>query len=618
MKRIFKLTYMALVAVMAMAISSCTNDYDYDAATAEGEQVYFSDELGSTVELSATESAVNVPIKRVNTAGELTVKLDVSIPEGANYSIPTQVTFADGAAEANIPVSYDPSNIEYGKYDEITIAVADAEYTTPYGASSYTFNAGLTEWKTISNNGGVGSFRDGIMSYLYGKDLMTYNVEIQESAITPGKYRVVSPYGPGTDFYEAYVDGSTFKWDATLNSSIVIDATDPDYVYITGGSFYAGTSDEDGFVLSLLSYVDLYLANGYSISTIKEGAPSIFGKLKDGVITFPANAVLYLYEGSYYGGSTDQLAIALPGYALTDYSSSYSYTGRFTDTANQEYAIGTITLGEDVATAKYVVAAASDDIEAIVSGINDGTIESTEISEGGEVRVQLTESGKYVMVIVTYDADGTMRSYSTSDFTFRLSSATEDWQAVYSGTFTYNWKPAFIQYDSGEYAGSIYEGTEDVVLYADANNEGTYKIAPWANSADGLIFTMDNEGVISFQDIDTGETYESYGSVFAGDPYTLGVVSSATSFYQDGTFYFGTVYYVSEGYIGGAYETFTPTASASSAPAKLKALTAKAKIKTNTAKVKATAAKAKTHIKAKSMKMVKPMRKKIDAPKKLN
>lgn len=619
MKRIFKLTYTALVVVMAMAVSSCTNDYDYEWATAEGEQVYFSNELSESVELSATASIVNVPIKRINTSGELTIQLDVTIPDGANYTIPTQVTFANGANEANIAVGYDPNNIEYGKYDEITIAVKDASYTTPYGASSYTFNAGLTEWKTMSTSNGSGIFRDGIVSSLYGTDVLKYDVEIQESVLSPGKYRIVSPYGPGTKFYETYVESGDFTWDASVNSSIVIDATDSDYVYITG-DFYTGLNDGGDGILHVFSYVDYYMNNGYSLATVKAGAPSLFGTLKDGVITFPANALIANFATDLtpvYYANNDQLAIALPGYALTDYSSSYVYTGRFTDTANQEYAIGTITLGADVATAKYVVTAADDDIEAIVSGINDGSIESTEISEGGEVRVQLTESGKYVMVIVTYDADGTMRSYSADEFTFRLSGATEDWQPVYSGTFTYNWRPAFITDGTGGYAGSIYEGTDDVVLYADATNEGSYKIAPWANSADGLIFTIDSDGLISFSDIDTGDTYSSYGSIYAGDPYTMGLANSATSFYQEGTFYFGTIYYVSASYLGGAYETFTPSASSSSAPAKLKALTAKANIKANTNKVKATAAKAKKHLKMQSVKIVKPIRKKIETLKRL-
>lgn len=607
MKRIFKLTYAALVAVMTMAVSSCTNDYDYDGVTAEGEQVYFSNELDESIELSATENMVNIPIKRVNTSGELTVQLDATIPDGANYTIPTQVTFADGANEANIALGYDPSNIDYGKYDEITIAVADAAYTTPYGASSYTFNIGLTEWKTKSTSNGSGIFRDGIMSKLYETDVLTYDVEIQESVLEPGKYRLVSPYGAGTKFYDTYIDGSTFTWNGGDNTDIVVDATDPDFVYITG-TFQPGTADSDGEVVSVMSYVDYYLANGYSIDQVKAGAPGIFGTLKDGVITFPEGTILAYFgsisTGLYYANN-DQLAIALPGYALTDYSSSYAYTGRFTDTANQEYAIGTITLGTDVATAKYVVAADGDDVDAIVEGIQAGTVEATEISSSCEVKTQLTESGKYVMIIVTYDADGTMRSYSATTFTFKTSGdagKAADWQALYTGTFTYNYYPAFITDSEGNVVGSIYEGSNDAVLYVDAANEGTYKIAPWANSEDGLVFTMDDNGEITFTDIDTGDTYDDYGVIYASDAHTLvSSITDVTSYYSEGVFYFGTIYYVSAGYVGGSYETFTITGQASSAPAKVKGIESKLR----------------KALKMRDCKIVKPILKKVKQPKKL-
>lgn len=598
---------MLTMAVLAIALGSCTDEYEYSGATAEGEQVYFSSELSETVELSATSSSIEIPVNRINTKGVLTVPLTVLIPEGTNYTAPSQVSFADGESKATISVTYDPAAIDYGKYDQITIAVADAQYTTPYGASSYTFSAGLSEWKTMSNNSGRGVFRDGIISYLYGTDVISYSVAIQENVLTPGMYRVVSPYGEGTNFYSKYVETGSFGWADKSETSIVIDATDPDYVYITG-DFYPGVSDSDGDAVHVFSYIDYYLSYGYSIDFLKERVPDLFGTLKDGVITFPENVLLANFgtdlTPDYYANNS-YLAIALPGYVLTDYSSSFTYTGRYTDTSNNDYAVGTITLGSDVATAKYVVAADGDDVDAIIEGIQAGTVESTEISGSCDVNVQLTESGKYVMIIVTYDADGIMRSYSVTSFTFKTSGdvgKAADWQALYTGTFTYNYYPAFIADNTGSAVGSIYDGSSDAVLYADAANEGTYKIAPWANSADGLVFTMDDNGEITFTDIDTGDIYGDYGVIYASDAHTLvSDITDVTSYYSDGVFYFGTIYYVSAGYLGGSYETFAITGQATSAPAKVKGIESKLR---------------KT-LKMRSCKIVKPMFKKVRQPKKL-
>lgn len=575
-----------LLPMLALLAGSCTDEYEYSGAKAEGEQVYFSNELESTLELSTKTNTIDIPIKRIETNGELTVPLTVSIPSGTDYTMPAEVTFADSSANAVIKLSYDPSKIEFGKYDTITVAVADAQYTTPYGASSYTFAVGLSEWKDIDANNSKGVFCDGIISNLYGTDVMKYDVKIQESAVTEGMYRIVSPYGEGTDFYSDYVNGSDFKWAAGKNTDIVIDATDPDFVYVTG-DFYTGTDDggksPDGGALHVFSYVDYYLANGNSLNVVKEKKPEIFGKLKDGVITFPSNSLVANFdntlEPAYYANS-DRLAVALPGNVLTDYTSSFEYTGRLTDAKGDDYALGTITLGEDVASAKYAVAGPDADLEAFVSGIKDGSIEATEINASGDVKVQLNETGKYNMVVLTYDAAGAYRSASTSEFAFKSSKdagSTANWQPVYSGTFTYNAKPAFIEDKDGNLTGSIYNGSQEAVIYKDAANPGTYKVAPWANSEDGLVFTMASDGTITFIDVPTGDSSSSYGAIYAADANTKETgIGQATSYYdsEKKQFVFGTLYYVSAGYLGGAYETFDITGSSSAAKAKAKALKA--------------------------------------------
>ena len=48
---------MALLSVMALTLGSCTEEYEYSAAKVEGQQVYFSNALGSTLNLSNTESS---------------------------------------------------------------------------------------------------------------------------------------------------------------------------------------------------------------------------------------------------------------------------------------------------------------------------------------------------------------------------------------------------------------------------------------------------------------------------------------------------------------------------------------------------------------------------------
>lgn len=564
---------MLLVSVLAISLGSCTDEYEYTGAVAEGEQVYFSNALSSTVELNSNASSIQIPVNRIQRSGALTVPLTVTIPSGCNYQVSSEVTFADGDSVAYINVSYDPSAIEYGKYDTITVSIKDAEYTTPYGASSFTFAAGLSEWKTMSRNG---SYRDGIISPLYGLDVLTYQVEIQENVLTPGKYRIIAPYGENTEFYKNYVgEGLPFTATGETNTSIVIDATDPNYVYIDG-DFYTGLNDgmaDSGQgALHVFSYVYYYLLNGNSLDAIKSNAPDLFGKLENGIITFPDNCLLANFDNTLnpmYNANSSDLTIALPGYEITDYSSSFTYEGRFTDVAGNNYAQGKITLGEDVASAKYLVAADGDDVNEIIAAVNEGLIEATQITSSTEVKVAISEGGTYNMIIMTYDAEGNMRAYSSTSFEFSLGSDAHNWQPIYTGVFTHNVEPAFITTEEGsdEYVGNPIinniTSSYSAVMYQDANDPTNFKIEPWITNETSLTFTMDSEGYITFKDVNTGFSHQTYGTLYVGDAALLfGATGQHTSGYDSSMnmFVFGTVYYVyvngSYGWFGGAYETF--------------------------------------------------------------
>ena len=564
---------MLLVSVLAISLGSCTDEYEYTGAVAEGEQVYFSNALSSTVELNSNASSIQIPVNRIQRSGALTVPLTVTIPSGCNYQVSSEVTFADGDSVAYINVSYDPSAVEYGKYDTITVSIKDAEYTTPYGASSFTFAAGLSEWKTMSRNG---SYRDGIISPLYGLDVLTYQVEIQENVLTPGKYRIIAPYGENTEFYKNYVgEGLPFTATGETNTSIVIDATDPNYVYIDG-DFYTGLNDgmaDSGQgALHVFSYVYYYLLNGNSLDAIKSNAPDLFGKLENGIITFPDNCLLANFDNTLnpmYNANSSDLTIALPGYEITDYSSSFTYEGRFTDVAGNNYAQGKITLGEDVASAKYLVAADGDDVNEIIAAVNEGLIEATQITSSTEVKVAISEGGTYNMIIMTYDAEGNMRAYSSTSFEFSLGSDAHNWQPIYTGVFTHNVEPAFITTEEGsdEYVGNPIinniTSSYSAVMYQDANDPTSFKIEPWITNETSLTFTMDSEGYITFKDVNTGFSHQTYGTLYVGDAaLLLGATGQHTSGYDSSMnmFVFGTVYYVyvngSYGWFGGAYETF--------------------------------------------------------------
>lgn len=577
MKRIFNYCTMLLVSVLAFSLGSCTDEYEYTPAVAEGEQIYFSNALSSTVELNSNQSSIQIPVNRIQRSGALTVPIEVTVPENSKYQVSSEVTFNDGDSVAYINVNYDPSAIEYGKYDTITVAIKDAQYTTPYGASTYTFAAGLSEWKTMSSKG---YYRDGIVGSMYGLDITTSQVEIQENVITPGKYRVVSPYGAGTKFYSTYVDidSPVFKWTGETNTSIVIDATDPNFVYVDG-DFYTGLDDgmasQGQGALHVFSYVYYYLLNGNNLDAVKANVPELFGKLEDGVITFPANCLLGNFDGSmnpvYYVNSAD-LAVALPGHEITDFSTSFAYTGRFTDVAGNNYAQGLITLGADVASAKYLVAADGDDVNEIVNAVNDGAIEANEINATSEVKVAISESGKYNMIVIAYDSEGKMRAHSSTPFTFDIGgSGAAKWTSVCSGTYNQNYYPNFVVDENKNPVGNPFgDGTYPTTLYVDQNDPTHYKIEPWLLKDLSFEFNLDGSGVITFSDVNTGvDSKTGYGNILVTNATTALQTGDVFSFLDEsGAYVFGMMYYFnynnSYGWLGGALETFTPSGNGAS------------------------------------------------------
>ncbi|MBQ2585467.1 MAG: hypothetical protein II570_00925, partial [Bacteroidaceae bacterium] len=138
MKAIKKLCAALFVLPILAGLSSCSEkEAEYSAAEKlTNAQVYFSNETASQIEVKKQESSVTVPVMRINTAGALEVPITAKI-ENAAYAIPSKVTFADGQNTANLVITYNPDNLEYGQEDALTLQIGDASYTTVYGLSTF-------------------------------------------------------------------------------------------------------------------------------------------------------------------------------------------------------------------------------------------------------------------------------------------------------------------------------------------------------------------------------------------------------------------------------------------------------------------------------------------------
>ncbi len=149
---------------------------------------------------------------------------------------------------------------------------------------------------------GIGLYTDDIIGPLFGADPISYEVEIQESDETPGRYKLVYPYG------EAFPYNEPGDYDDSSSYDIVVEASDPEHVYIrqqdTGCNWGYG-------MMSIVSEAGRYVDN-YSIAVID--ANNIpFGKLADGIITMPTRGmIVFDDDGGYYGNNNGKFQIVLP------------------------------------------------------------------------------------------------------------------------------------------------------------------------------------------------------------------------------------------------------------------------------------------------------------------
>lgn len=516
MKKAFKFSYMVLLSLVAFAISSCTSDYDYTGAPKVANEVFFSNTQESKIELSKSNSSFVITLHRVKTEGEQTVLLKYTADEGSIFSVPNHVTFADGKAEAPITITYNPENLQYGTYNGGTISVASEDCDTTYGIGSFTFKAGATEWMDITSNKSMGAFRDDAISSLLGIDPPTFDVKIQKSVVEEGKYRILNPYKAWADEYaeknEATYDDADHYW--------IINATDPDYVYVepceTGVDLGIGA-------VTATSFVANYLSQGVTLDKIKAAKPELFGKLEKGVITMPAKSLLLIMgDKMYYGGINGLFSVALPGNVIANYSVEAAYKGRFTDANDNDFAQVTMTLSNDVAKVKYALVPASSDLNATVSGIVDGSVASQEVSASGDVQVPFDETGKYVLVMVMYNANDEAVGSDVLNLSLKSSKdAAEVWNDVAAGTVTIGVKSygsILFQKDPGVLMGEpvVTEG----VLSQSGSDPTKFRITPFAVEKAPLEFTVAEDGSITVETQETGLATQDGTAILVTDIVT--------------------------------------------------------------------------------------------------
>lgn len=176
-------------------------------------------------------------------------------------------------------------------------------------AAKFEYYGSANPWESI----GIGYIVDDLILPTYGYDPEAYEVEIQEHSETPGLYRIVEGFGAvAADFG---VEGD-YK-------DIEVHAENPNGVYILEQTFgFDFGKGEMGILTPGGDYIAYFTSQGYSESVIINAFSEYFGKLADGVMTFPmieeegsdGEFQVYMIQGDdyLYRGRNGEFKIVLP------------------------------------------------------------------------------------------------------------------------------------------------------------------------------------------------------------------------------------------------------------------------------------------------------------------
>lgn len=403
MKSINKLFGIFMALCLLLGGAACTDEVEYTGAELQNaNQPYFPTNLASKIDLSADATSFTVEVSRLATGTELTVDLVKSGDDAGLFTVPATATFAADAMTAAITIGYDPAKFELDVYNPLTITIATEGLDNPYSSNTYSFTAGIpAPYETI----GEATFADAG----YFTDTF-FKVELQQNSVDASLYRLVNPYATVLKALNVASSAAqspylTFKLlkpgdvvgDVTISSTglVLFEDCNTGYTHPTYG--------EDLYLLHPSRFTGNFQNEAmwtYNkvVSYKEDGSPAI-------VQLAPYYFLMGQSGGWNYTQADGAITIVFPDVVITDYSVSMSYEGSFTDPNGANYVLANVNLGTDVFEARLALVSANTDVESAVAGIIDGSIETTNVRENGQVQLLSAGNGTYYLVAVTYSRD---------------------------------------------------------------------------------------------------------------------------------------------------------------------------------------------------------------------
>ncbi len=393
----------SLMAAFSLLAVSCQEEIAYTPGEQDLEGcygVYFpTQEAAGDHTMDPSEvPAVQFTVKRLKEDGNITVPVNVTASEEGIFQV-SELTFADGQSESTITVTFD--NAQPGVNYALSLEITDPQYALKYGANptfiSYTVT--IERYDLL----GMARYREDILTALFDIPNLEWECEVYTKETTPGIYYLKNLYTSTCPFHDP---GDFVEEDVYFT----VDASDPGKVYIPAQPLGWDWGYGMAWAGSLCKEAGFNTADG------------MYGTIKDGVIEFPVQGLLFGMEnyndfGFYYANPKGLARIILPGAILVDYS--IALDAGYANEGKQEVEF---TFGADIETIKYAAYAGSLSKEELAEKVTEVAASTTAATvskpaadgEGNVpaavVNLSFEKTGEYTIVAVGYDKDNTAQN----------------------------------------------------------------------------------------------------------------------------------------------------------------------------------------------------------------
>lgn len=582
--KVYKILSLLAVPV-CFALSSCTEKAEYSSAgTPVTASVYFPVTDATEIMLAENQSSVKVNVSRVKTDGPLTVALVSSetLPgaeeeassdangsesklrklyadaSGKVFTIPSTVTFEDGAETAGIEITFDFNDIIPDKEYIINLEVNDE--TSEYGSTTKQVTIKYAPWSDdFPEVPESDADADRISEEAWAEGGYTYT-QMVSGTYYQAVFRRTSLVNPSK------VEYCLLYWFYGVNLIIESDESQADpttgYIPLTVkpqlSGYYASNYSEDVYVAD--SYTYWHDIRGEADVT-PDMMPSYYDPAKG---RFVLNLAYYISQGYFAYGEE---YLQLDGFETADYSVTMTTAGTYTDESGDGGQLVNFVLGEDVASVSYAVVQGDltdEEVKTNADAIHSEDLHSETTAESGVKVLPISAVGDYTLVAVSYDSEGGRQETSTLHFNYKPSSGGGIWEDRAIGTYTYI--GFFGDYDE-ETDEDIPVDEEGMKLQQYTGDELKWRIPDWGLGTNFAFSFNEGDGSVTVDFQPIGYDHPTYGPVYVVDYYTWKQNPSYMSEYDDaeGTFWFVVSYVVlkDDGTILGSfwngYESFTIT-----------------------------------------------------------